>query len=69
MVVLGEKLGGESADRSAGLGVVSGVLLLGSSSVRPTLLMAHERFPRTGTAHKKCTLDIRGLAWEVYMSC
>jgi hypothetical protein len=40
MVVLGGKLGGGPVDHSAGLGVVSGALFLGSSKVRPTLLMA-----------------------------
>jgi hypothetical protein len=34
--------------------------------IRPTLLMTHERLPRTGTAHGKCTLGVRGLAWEAY---
>jgi hypothetical protein len=28
-----------------------------------------ERLPRTGTARRKRTLGIRGLAWEAYVSC
>jgi hypothetical protein len=47
MAVLGEKLGGGPADHSAGLAVVSEALFLGSSRVRPTLMMAYERLPRT----------------------
>jgi hypothetical protein len=35
----------------------------------PTLLMTHERLPRTGTARRKRTLGVRGLAWEAYVSC
>jgi hypothetical protein len=35
----------------------------------PTLLMTHERLSHTGTAHRKRTSGIRGLAWEAYMSC
>jgi hypothetical protein len=69
MAVLGEKLGGRPADHSAGLGVVSGALFLGSSRVRPTLLVACERLPRTGTARRKRTPGVRGLAWEPYVSC
>jgi hypothetical protein len=47
MVVLQEKLGGGPADWSASvLGIVSGALFLGSSRVRPMLLMASERLPR-----------------------
>jgi hypothetical protein len=34
-----------------------------------TLSMTHERLPRTGTTHRKCTPGICGLAWEAYMSC
>jgi hypothetical protein len=69
MAVLGEKLGGGPADHSAGLGVVSGALFLRSSRVRPTLLVACERLPRTGTAHMKRTPGVCGLAWEAYVSC
>jgi hypothetical protein len=47
MAVLGEKLGDGPVDHSAGLGVVSGAPFLGSSRVRPMLLMACERLPRT----------------------
>jgi hypothetical protein len=45
MVVLREKLGGRHVDHSAGLGVVSGALFLGSSRVHLTLLMSYERLP------------------------
>jgi hypothetical protein len=69
MTMLGEKLGGGPVDHSAGLGVVSGDLSLGSSRVRPTLLVACERLPRTGTTRRKRTPGIRGLAWEAYVSC
>jgi hypothetical protein len=34
-----------------------------------TLLMTHERLPHMGTARRKCTPGIRGLAWELYMAC
>jgi hypothetical protein len=69
MAVLGEKLGGRSVDHSAGLGVVFGAHFLRSSRVHPTLLMAYERLPHMGTAYRKCTLGVRGLAWEAYVSC
>jgi hypothetical protein len=68
MAVLKEKLGGGPTDHSAGLEVVSGALFLGSSRVRSTLLVACERLPHTETAHRKRTSDVRGLAWEAYMS-
>jgi hypothetical protein len=61
MVVLGEKLGGGSADHSVRLGVVSGAIFLRSSRVRPMLLMAYERLPRTWIARRKRTWGIRGL--------
>jgi hypothetical protein len=49
MTVLGEKLGGGSVDHSAGLRVMSGAFFLGSSRIRPTLLVACESLPRTWT--------------------
>jgi hypothetical protein len=53
MVVLGEKLDGGLADRSADvLEIVSGVLFLGTSRAHPKLLMANERLSRTWTATK-----------------
>jgi hypothetical protein len=61
MTVLGKKLGGGPADHSAGLKVVSGALFLRSSRVRPTLIMAYERLPRTVTAHRKRTSGVRRL--------
>jgi hypothetical protein len=70
MLVLGEKLGGGPTDRSAGvLKILSGAIFLWSSRVRPTLLGQHERLPRTRTARRKRTSDVRGLAWKVYVSC
>jgi hypothetical protein len=45
--MLGEKLGGGPTDHSAGLEVVSGALLLRSTRVYPTLLMACEMLSRT----------------------
>jgi hypothetical protein len=69
MAVLGEKLGGGPTDHSAGLGVVSGVLFLGSDRVHPTLLMAYEWLPRSWTARRKHTWGVRGLAREAYVSC
>jgi hypothetical protein len=69
MAVLGENLGGGPADHSAGLGVVSGALFLRSSRARPTLLVACEGLPQTGTAYRKCTPGVRGLAWKAYLSC
>jgi hypothetical protein len=69
MAVLGEKLGDGPVDHSAGLEVVSGALFLGSSRVRPTLLVACERLPRMGTVHRKHMSGIRGVAWEAYVSC
>jgi hypothetical protein len=69
MDVLGEKLGGGPADHSAGLGVVSGALFPESSRVRPMLLVACERLPRTGTVHRKRMPGVCGLVWEAYMSC
>jgi hypothetical protein len=62
MTMLGEKLDGGPADHSAGLGVVSGALFLGSNRVHPTLMMAYERLPRMETTHMKRMLDVRGLA-------
>jgi hypothetical protein len=34
----------------------------------PNLSAPRERLPRTGTAGRKHTLGVRGLAWEVYVS-
>jgi hypothetical protein len=67
MVVLGEKLGGRPADHSAGLGVVSGALFLGTSRIHLMLLMACERLPRTWIARRKRTRGVHGLAWKTYI--
>jgi hypothetical protein len=69
MDVLGDKLGGGPMDQSARLGVVSGALFLRSSSVRPMLLVACKRLPRTETACRKRTLGVHGLVWEAYVAC
>jgi hypothetical protein len=69
MAVLGEKLGDEPANHSAGLEVVSGALFLRSSSVCPMLLVACERLQRMGTDRRKRTSGVRGLAWQAYVSC
>jgi hypothetical protein len=69
MAMLGKKLGGGPMDHSVGLGVVSGALFLGNSMVRPTLLVACERLPCTGTARRKRTPGVHRLAWEAYVSC
>jgi hypothetical protein len=68
MAVLGEKLGGRPADHSAGLEVVSGDFFLGSSRVRPMLLLACKRLPHTWTVRRKRMQDVRELTWEVYVS-
>jgi hypothetical protein len=34
-----------------------------------TLSMTRERLPRTGTARRKRTPGVRGLAWEAYVTC
>jgi hypothetical protein len=46
-----------------------GALFLRSTKNPPTLLSQHERLQCTGTTHKNRMTDIRGLAWEAYMSC
>jgi hypothetical protein len=56
---------GHSAGPRGGVGA----LFLGSSSIRPTLSVTHERLSRTGTVRRKRTLGIHGLAWEAYVSC
>jgi hypothetical protein len=68
MVVLGEKLGGRLADRSADvLEIVSGALFLGTSRTRPKLLMANERLPRMWTATK--TVCVVYVDWRGKRMC
>jgi hypothetical protein len=55
-------------DHSVGLRCGVGRTFSREQCIRPTLLMTHERLPRTGTTHRKCTLGVCGLAWEAYMS-
>jgi hypothetical protein len=57
-------------DWSAGvLWIVSRALFLGSSGICPNLSVPRERLPHMGTAHRKRTPGVRGLAWEAYVSC
>jgi hypothetical protein len=57
-------------DRSAGvMWIVSGALFLMSSGIRLNLSMTRERLPCTGTARRKRTSDVRGLAWKAYILC
>jgi hypothetical protein len=57
-------------DQPAGvLWIVLGALFLGSSGIRPNLLMTRERLPRMGTTNRKRMSDIHGLVWEGYVSC
>jgi hypothetical protein len=69
MIVLGEKLSGGPVEYSVGLRVMSGAPSLGSSRVRPTLLMVSEILPRTWTARMKRMCGIRALARKAYVSC
>jgi hypothetical protein len=69
MVVLGEKLEQVPRATQPGWEVESGALFLGSSSIRPTLLGQRQRLPCTGTARRKRTSGVHGLAREVYVSC
>jgi hypothetical protein len=56
-------------DHSVGLRGGVGSTFSREQCIRPTLLMTHEGLPRTGTARRKRMLSIRGLAWEIYVSC
>jgi hypothetical protein len=68
MVVLGEKLGGGPVDQSTNvLEIVPGALFLGTSRVRPTLLTANERLPRTWTATK--TVRVIYVDWRGKRTC
>jgi hypothetical protein len=65
----GEKLGMDPR-----IGKRRAVDCVGSHSSREqwacsTLSMTHERLPRTGTACKKHTSGVRGLAREAYVTC
>jgi hypothetical protein len=51
------------------LWIVSGAIFLGSGGIYPNLSVPRERLPCMGTAHRKRTLGVRGLAWEAYVSC
>jgi hypothetical protein len=42
---------------------------LGSSGIRLNLSMTRKRLPRMGTARRKCTPGVHGLAWEAYVLC
>jgi hypothetical protein len=70
MAMRGEKFGGDPRiGQSTDWGCSQRSLFLRSSGIRPTLWSQRERLPRTGTAHRKRTLDVCGLAWEAYMLC
>jgi hypothetical protein len=65
----GEKLG-----RDPLIGQRRAVDCVGSPSSRElwacsTRSMTRERLPRTGTARRKRTPGVRGLAWEAYVTC
>jgi hypothetical protein len=65
---------GESWVRTCGSVSWCGVDYVGSPSsqrqwICSNLLTTHERLPRTRTAHRKRTPDVRGLTWESYVSC
>jgi hypothetical protein len=69
LVGLGEKLG-----MNPRIGQRRAVDCVGSPSSREqwacsTLSMTCERLPRMGTARRKRTLGVRGLAWEAYVTC
>jgi hypothetical protein len=66
---LREKLRRVPRTTQPGWEVESGSLFLRNSSIHPTLLTTHERLSRTGITHGKRTSDVRGLAWEAYVSC
>jgi hypothetical protein len=51
------------------LWIVSGALFLRSSGICLNLSAPRERLPRMGTARRKRTPGVRGLAWEVYVLC
>jgi hypothetical protein len=70
MVVRGEKLGGDlQIGQPACWGCSWESLFLRSSGIRATLLGQCERLPRMGTARRKRTSGVRGLAQETYVSC
>jgi hypothetical protein len=69
MAMLGEKFRWVPRATQLGWEVELVAPFLESSSIHLTLSMTRERLPRTGTAHRKRTLGICGLTWEVYMSC
>jgi hypothetical protein len=51
-------------DHLAGLRGGVGNTFSQEQCIHPTLLMTRERLPRTGTAHRKHTPSVRGLALE-----
>jgi hypothetical protein len=57
------------ADHSAGLRGGVGSTFSQEQCFHPTLWTTREGLPCMGTARKKRTLDVRGLAWESYVSC
>jgi hypothetical protein len=69
LVGLGEKLRWVPRTTQPGWEVESGELFLGSSCIRPTLLMTYKRLPRMRTACRKRTPGIGQLECEDYVLC
>jgi hypothetical protein len=57
------------ADHSVGLRGGVGSTFSREQCIHPTLLTTHERLPHTGTAYRKRTSGVHGLAWEAYVLC
>jgi hypothetical protein len=63
MTVMGEKLGEDpQIGQPMGWGCSRESLFLRSSGIRPTLWSQRERLPHTGTAYRKRTPGVYGLA-------
>jgi hypothetical protein len=70
LVGLGENLGiNPRIGQPTCCGLCREPFFLGSSGIRPNLSMTYERLPHIGTTRRKRTPDVRGLAWEAYVSC
>jgi hypothetical protein len=66
----GEKLGTDlRIGQPTCCGLCREYFFLESSGICPNLSASRERLPRMGTDRRKRMLDVRGLAWEGYMSC
>jgi hypothetical protein len=70
MAVCGRETGYGPTDRPADmLWIGMGAFFSQGQWICSTLLMIYERLPHTGTAYRKCTSGVRGLAQKAYMSC